>query len=157
MLTATISDTSDAVFTIAYPVGPRSFEDSFKRVSHVNLEGGETITYTIVLYEEISATLMLTDTIPPLCTYVPGSASIEPDWKGTLQIPGSIYIHWSGVVTSAVPVTITFQVQVPVTTTTLAITNRALVSRNGADPMELIATSILNSFHVYLPIVLRNY
>jgi uncharacterized repeat protein (TIGR01451 family) len=152
-LSDTISDTSDAVFTIA---GPHAFEDSFKAVSRRNLEGGETITYTIVLYEEMSATLALTDTIPAPCTYVPGSADIEPDWKGTLQFPDSTHIHWSGVVTSMVPVTITFQAQVPVTTTTWTIVNRAWVSRDSADLVALTDISFLNGCCVYLPIILRH-
>jgi hypothetical protein len=153
-LSATVSDTSDAAFTIA---GPRLFEESFKAVSHRSLEGGERITYTIVLYEGISATLRLTDTIPWPFTYVYGSADIDPTWKGTLQFPDSAHIHWSGAVTSTMPVTITFQVQVPVTTTTLAVTNRALVSRNGAEPLELTAVSLLNPLFAYLPVVLRSY
>ena len=132
-----------------------TFDDSFKRASRVGLEGGETITYTIVLYEENEATLALTDTIPSPCTYVPGSASIEPAWKGPVQDAGGIY--WLGTVTSTVPVTIKFQVQVPVTDTTWVITNRALVSRDGAAPIELTATSFLNGSHVYLPILFRGY
>ncbi len=151
-LSATISDTSDAAFTIA---GPHSFEDSFKRVSHASLEGGETITYTIVLYEETRATLALTDTIPLPCTYVLGSADIEPAWKGPVQDTGGIY--WSGTVTGTVPVTITFQAQVPVTDTTWAITNRALMSRDGVAPVERRVTSILNGFSAYLPLVLKGY
>jgi hypothetical protein len=153
VLSDTISDTSDGVFTIAGP----TFEDSFKTVSHRKLEGGEKITYTIVLYEETSATLALTDTIPSPCTYVAGSANIEPLWKGTLQFPDITHIHWSGVVTSTMPVTITFQVQVPVTTTTMAIINRALVSRNGGDPIQLRATSYLNGFYAHLPTMLKDY
>lgn len=151
-LSATVSDTSDAAFTIA---GPHSFEDSFKRVSHASLEGGETITYTIVLYEKTRATLALTDAIPLPCTYVLGSADIEPAWKGPVQDTGGIY--WSGTVTGTVPVTITFQAQVPVTDTTWAITNRALMSRDGAAPVERRVTSILNGFSAYLPLVLKGY
>jgi len=134
---------------------PYTFEDSFKQVSQTKLEGGEIITYTIVLYEETEATLTLTDTIPAPCTYVPSSATIEPGWKGPVTDTGGIY--WSGIVTSTVPVTITFQVQVPVTDTTWIIPNRALVSRDGAAPVELTATSFLNGFYVYLPVVFRNY
>ena len=154
-LTATISDTSSSVFTITYPSGPHSFADSFKSASSTRLDGGETITYTVVLYEQVSATLTLTDAIPVPCSYVLGSVAIEPIWKGPVNDTGGI--HWSGTVTSTVPVTITFQVQVPVTDTTWIIPNRALVSRDGAAPVELTATSFLNGFYVYLPVVFRNY
>ncbi len=150
-LTDTISDTSDAVFTIA---GPHTFEDSFKRVSQAELEGGETITYTIVLYEATRATLVFTDTIPMPLTYVPGSANVEPAGMGTLLINDSL--HWSGTVTGVQPVTLTFGAQVPVTSTAWVIINRAQISRNGAAPIERIATSVLGGFHVYLPLVLRD-
>lgn len=149
-LTAAISDTSDAPFTIA---GPHALEDSFKRVNHVNPQGGGTVTYTIALYEEISATLTFSDTIPALLTYVPGSASIKPGSKGPLSITTGIY--WSGPVTGTQPVTITFQAQAPVTSTTWAVVNRAWVSRNGAAPIERTATFFLNGFQTYLPWVAK--
>ncbi|MCP4536094.1 MAG: DUF362 domain-containing protein [Chloroflexi bacterium] len=152
-LTTTISDTSDVAFTIS---GPYRFEESFMTTSHRDLKGGERITYTIVLYEGTSATLMLTDTIPSSCTYVLGSVSIEPDWKGTVEFPDAAQIHWSGIVTGGVPVTITFQVQVPVIATTLTITNHVLVSRNGVDLVQLNAVSFLDSFRVYLPAAFHN-
>ncbi|MCP4536093.1 MAG: DUF362 domain-containing protein [Chloroflexi bacterium] len=154
VLSSTISDTSDAAFTIA---GPYTFDDSYKTVSHHGLEGGERMTYTIVLYEAISATLTLTDVIPAPVSYVPGSANVEPSGSGSLELPGTS-IRWSGVVTGAVPVTITFQVDVPdVGTAVTPITNRALVSRNGAPSAELVVTSIINGWHIYMPVVLRGY
>ena len=155
-ITATISDTSNSAFTIAYPTGPHSFEDSYKRVSHAILEGGETITHTIVLYEETKATLTLTDTIPSPLNYA-GGLSVEPAWKNAAQYTGG-EIRWSDTVTSTVPVTITFQAQAPITDTTWAIVNRAQISRDGATPIERSSTpSILNGFSVYLPLVLKSY
>ena len=154
-LTATISDTSNSVFTIAYPTGPHPFEDSFKRVSRGSLEGGETLTYTIVLYEETHATLTLTDTIPSPLNYA-GGLSVEPSWKNAAQYTGG-EIRWSDTVTSTVPVTITFQAQAPITDTTWTIVNRAQISRDGAEPIEQSATSILNGFSMYLPLVLKSY
>lgn len=148
-----ISDTSDAAFTIA---GPHTFEDSFKQVSHLNRTHNETVTYTIVLYEDISATLTFSDAIPAPLTYVPGSANIEPDDKGTLLIEDGIY--WSGVVTGMQPVTITFQAQTPGTSAVpLVIVNHAQISRNGAAPIERTASFFLGGFQVYLPLVVRNH
>ena len=43
------------------------------------------------------------------------------------------------------------------TDTTWIIPNRALVSRDGAAPVELTATSFLNGFYAYLPVVFRDY
>jgi len=150
-LDPSISDTSDAPFAIA---GPHDFEDSFKQVSRVRVEGGETIGYTIVLYEGIAAEMTFNDAIPYPYTYVPDSVAIEPAWKGPVQDANGI--QWSGDVTSTVPVTITFQVQVPVTSATLAVINRAQVSRDGGAPVELTALSIINSFDTYLPILLKH-
>jgi uncharacterized protein (DUF362 family) len=146
----TVNDTSDAVFTI---VG-RPFEDSSKMVSDISLEGGETITYTIVLYEEIGAMLTLTDTVPSLLTYE--SSDVEPSWKNPIQYIGGD-IRWSDTVTGAVPVTITFWAEVPITDTTRAIMNHALISHDGAAPIERRALSILNGFSAYLPLTLKSY
>jgi uncharacterized repeat protein (TIGR01451 family) len=134
--------------------GPHAFEDSFKQVSQVALQGGETITYTVVLYEATDATLTLTDTIPAPLTYVPDSASVEPGGRGTLLIDDSI--RWSGTVTSTQSVTVTFQTQVPLTTTAWVIINRAQLSRDGAATIERLAVSVLNGFHLYLPVALKN-
>jgi len=134
------------------PVGP-PFESSSKKVSHTRVYGGEEITYTITLYEDSSATLAMTDTIPAALTYVPGSAAIEPAWKGPVQDSGSI--RWSGMVTSELPVVITFRAQVPSTSATLAIVNQVKISRDGGTPIERQAVSILNPYSSFLPIVLK--
>ncbi len=148
-----VSDTSVAEFTIT---GPYTFDDSYKTVSHHDLEGGERLTYTIVLYEAVTATLTVTDAIPVPLTYVTASVNVEPEGRGTLELPGA-YIRWSGIVTGTVPVTITFQADVPVTTTTMAVINYAQASRNDTPVVELTAVSMLNSFRAYLPVVFRNY
>jgi len=76
---AAISATSAAPFVIA---GPRAFGDSFKRATPAAAPGGEAITYTIALYEAVSATVRLTDALPAELTYVQGSARVMPEWKG---------------------------------------------------------------------------
>jgi uncharacterized repeat protein (TIGR01451 family) len=150
-LSGTISDMSNAVFSI---VGPHVFEESFKQASHTRLQSGESVTYTIVLYEAISATLTVTDVVPAPLTYVPGSAQIEPAWKGPLVIADGI--RWTGTVTGLQPVTITLRAQSPMTTTAWTITNRAQIACNGAAPVERTAVSFLNGSSVYLPLVCRN-
>jgi uncharacterized repeat protein (TIGR01451 family) len=134
------------------PVGP-PFESSNKKVSHTRVYGGEEITYTITLYEDTSATLSMTDTIPSPLTYVPGSAAIEPSWKGPVQDSGSI--QWSGVVTSGLPVVITYRAQVPATSVTLAIVNQVDITRDGNSTIERQAVSILNPYSAFLPLVER--
>ncbi len=100
--------------------------------------------------------MSFSDTLPFPLTYVPDSASIEPGDKGTLLIGDSLY--WSGTVTGTQPVTITFEVQAPMTSVSpQAFVNRALISRNGETPIERTATFFLNGVHAYLPLVVRNY
>jgi uncharacterized repeat protein (TIGR01451 family) len=139
---------------VSAPVGP-PFEESYKEVSHPRIYGGQEITYTVVLYEDTSATLTLTDTIPSPLSYVPGSADIMPSWKGPVQDAGSI--RWSGVVTSGQPVTLTFRALVPETSATLAVVNRVEISRDGAEPIERQALSILNPLLGFLPQVSSSY
>jgi uncharacterized repeat protein (TIGR01451 family) len=153
VLNGVVSDTSASAFTIA---GPYTFDDSHKTVSHRDLSGGERLTYAIVLHEAVSAAVVVTDAIPAPLTYVPGSANVEPEGSGSLELPGD-YVRWSGTVTGTVPVTITFQADVPVTTTAAVIVNRAEVSRDGAAAVELTAFSLLNASRVYLPVVVRDY
>ncbi len=154
-LTATISDTSDAPFTIR---GPWAFEDAFKRVWPEDVQSGEQMTYTIVLYEALQATLTLTDVLPAPLTYVTGSVRVDPVGHGTLLPPGTA-IRWTGVVTGGQPVTITFQANVPTSigSAALPVVNRALVSRDGAAPVELTATVWVNAYRIYLPVVLRSF
>jgi uncharacterized repeat protein (TIGR01451 family) len=150
---AVISDTCDMPFAI---VGSYTVLDSFKRVNRVNVQGGETVTYTVVLYEEISATLSLSDTLPSGLTYVHGSASVQPQGRGTLLTNDGIY--WSGAVTGTQPVTITFEAQAPMTSVApQAFDNRALISRNGETPIERQAVFFLNGLQSYLPLALHNY
>ncbi len=155
VMTATISDTSDAPFTIR---GPLAFEDSFKRVWPATIQSGERVTYTIVLYEAVRATLTLTDALPAPLTYVTGSLRVAPVGHGTLLPPGTA-IRWTGVVTGGQPVTITFQADVPVSigSVALPVVNRALISRDGAAPVERTATVWINAYRLYLPVILRSF
>jgi uncharacterized repeat protein (TIGR01451 family) len=153
VITPSINDVSNAPFTIALPSGAHQFSESRKRVSHAILSGGERITYSITLYEQALATISVADTVPTPLTFVPGSATIEPAWKGTVTENNGVF--WSGIVTWSQPVTITFQADVPVTTATMAITNRAQLVRDGSTSIEREASSVLNGHQVYLSLILN--
>jgi uncharacterized repeat protein (TIGR01451 family) len=151
-LDATISDTNDAPFVI---LTAKSFEDSYATANPANVSGGDMVSYTIVLYESSSARMTLTDTLPSYLTCVPETLQVEPDWKNAAQFVNGD-VRWSDLVTRTVPVSIRFQAQVTTTTSTLVIVNPTQVSRNGANPIELTATVIVNGFPVNLPIVIKD-
>ena len=74
-------------------------------------------------------------------------------WKGPVQDSGPI--QWSGIVTSGLPVVITFRAEVPHTSDSLAIVNQVQISREGSAPIVRQAVTILNPYSSFLPIVLR--
>ncbi|MCX7681963.1 MAG: DUF362 domain-containing protein [Anaerolineae bacterium] len=150
VISPAISDTSDAPFAIT---GPRVFTDSFKRAIPAATQGGEMVTYTIVLYEGISATVRLTDVLPAELTYITNSARIAPEWKGELEVVEGSSLYWTGVITGGQSVTVTFRAATAPITQPWAIVNRAFVSRNNAPALELPALVILNGWEVYLPVV----
>jgi len=150
-LNPTVTDTSDDPFTIYKQY---AFADSYAAVSPAAVNSGETVTYTVVLYEETSATMTLSDPLPSTLTYLSGTLQVEPTWKNPAQFV-SDEVQWSDLVSSTVPVSIKFSAQVTVTTATLVITNPIQVSRGGADPLILDSVLIVNGLNVYLPTVLK--
>jgi uncharacterized repeat protein (TIGR01451 family) len=133
----------------------KGFEDSFATASPVHVSGGDTVTFTVVLFESESAAVTVTDTLPSSLTYVTDTLHVAPAWKNPGQyIDGDV--RWSGLVTRTVPVSIKFRTQVTNTTSTLVIVNPIQVSRNGAKPVELTATVIVDGYPVSLPIVLKD-
>ena len=150
-LNPAVTDTSDDLFTIYKQY---TFADSTATVWPVSVDSGETVTYTVVLYEETAATLSLVDPIPDTLTILTPTLAVEPAWKNPPQFVGG-EVHWSDLVTSTLSVNIRFSAQVTTTTATLAIANPIAVSRDGTDPLELETVVIVNGLNVYLPTVLK--
>ena len=146
----TVTDTNDAPFTIY----KYKFVDSFAKATPTALKGGEVVTYTVVLYEAVSATVTLNDPLPYTLTYVTDTLSVEPEWKNPAQFIGG-QVRWTDLVTNSVPVSIQFGAQVTPTTKTLVIENVAHVSRNGGAPFDLSTTVIVNGSAAHLPIVIK--
>lgn len=111
---------------------------------------GDVLTYTLLVVGE-GGTLTVTDTIPDGTTYVEGSARREPPIG--LFTAGPTEVTWMGVLTTGMPLQVTFVVTIAVTETAI-ILNRAQVY-DGEETTELTAMTIANGFAVYLPIVLK--
>jgi hypothetical protein len=146
-----VTDQSDAPFTIYKQY---TFLDSHVTATPQSLSGGEEVTFTVMLYEESSATLSLTNALPDSLRYVTETLRVEPEWKNPAQyIEGEM--RWADTVTRTVPVAIQYRAQVTPTTSTLVIVNSVWVARNTANPVELTATIIANGFSVQLPMVIK--
>ena len=146
-----VTDESDAAFTIYKRY---TFADSYVTATPRSLSGGEAVTLTVILYEEFSATLSLTNALPDALVYLTDTLRVEPEWKNPAQfVDGEV--RWTDTVTSTVPVSIQFSAQVTPTVETLIIVNSAWVTRNSAAPVELTATIIANGLEVHLPVVIK--
>lgn len=146
-----VTDQSDAPFTIYKRY---TFWDSYVTATPRSLSGGEVLTFTVMLYEESSATLSLTNAFPGALRYVTETLHVEPEWKNRAEyIEGEV--RWSDTVTAAVPVAIQYAAQVTPTMSTLAISNSVWVAWNTANPVELTATIIANGLEVQLPVVIK--
>ena len=100
-----------------------NLSQSYKSVNLANVEGGDILTYTIVLRNtsSVTTTATFTDSIPAYTTYVSGSAQASDDHPVTLT--GGV-LHWSGSVISGTPVIIQFSAQV----TTIGLTPGDIVT-----------------------------
>jgi hypothetical protein len=73
---------------------------------------------------------------------------------------GDHTITWTGSLTPAAAVTITYagQVSVPIgTQDTICFVNTALVDDGASAPFTLTARSVVNPHYIYLPLVLRPF
>ena len=109
---------------------------------------GNVITYTLTLIGS-GAPITLTDAIPPGAAYVAGSASRQPEFGVVLS--GTTGITWTGTLTAAEVLQVTFAVTVTATGPQ-AIVNRARLD-DGQGTIERTATTLANGLEVYLPLV----
>ena len=109
---------------------------------------GNTLVYTLTLVGS-GVPITLTDAIPAGAAYVAGSASANPAF-GSL-VHNSTGITWTGTLTAAEALQVTFAVTVT-TTGPQTIVNRARL-RDDQGTMERTATTLANGLEVYLPVV----
>jgi uncharacterized repeat protein (TIGR01451 family) len=115
---------------------------------------GQTVTYTIVvqnLTAPLSATVYLTDVVPPGLAYVSGTLTAT---AGTVTESLAPTLRWSGSLTPTPAVTVTYAVTVSVTGLQI-ITNTATIAAPGYQPTTSTATIIANGYTIQLPVILR--
>jgi uncharacterized repeat protein (TIGR01451 family) len=125
--------------------GQPDLSGSYKSVNRFNVEGGDVLTYTLILRNGSAtmATVVLTDPLPAHTTWLTGSAQASDGASVTLE---SGQLHWSGQVISGTPVVIQFAVVV--TTSALevgtSITNMAWLDDGLGNVARLEARSVYN-------------
>jgi uncharacterized repeat protein (TIGR01451 family) len=119
-----------------------------KQASRSTADFGNTLVYTLTLVGA-GVPITLTDAIPAGAAYVAGSAARDPGF-GSL-VSNSTGVTWTGTLTAAEVLRVTFAVTVTATGPQ-AIVNRARLS-DGQGTIERTATTIANGLEVYLPLV----
>ncbi len=135
--------------------GPEEQSESQKAASTGTAQFGQTVTYTIVVQDltaPLTATVYLTDVVPPGLAYVPGTLAAT---AGTVDDSGAPTLRWSGALTPAPVVTVTYAVTVS-TAVPQAITNTAVIAAPGYQTITRTAMIIANGYTIYLPLLMRN-
>lgn len=136
-----------------------SLQASTKGVQPILPGPGDTLTYTITLRNPGPdlPNARVTDTLPAEVHYLgnlwasAGSYGEANDGSGG---PGRSVITWTGTVSAAVPITITFGVTVSEhLTTPQAILNTALIDDGLGNVKQRQATVIANGYATYLPLI----
>ncbi len=130
-----------------------TLQDSRKSVRPALPGPGDALTYTILLRNPGPALsgVRVTDTLPAQVHYT-GNLWAS---TGNYGMTGSV-ITWTGNVSGGVPVTITFNVTVSLDITAPhAIVNTALIDDRLGNVWQRQATTIVNGFAVYLPMVMK--
>jgi uncharacterized repeat protein (TIGR01451 family) len=127
--------------------------ESQKTASAITPTYGQIVTYTVVvqnLTAPATATVYLTDTLPSGIVYIPGTLTAT---RGTVSAAASLY--WTGSISDAHAVTITYAVTVTHAGTPRVISNTATVAVPGYQTFDLTAIIVANGYSVYLPVVMR--
>lgn len=150
--------------------GPESqqpdFSTSTKQANPSIVRSGNTVAYTIQIINSgapFSGTVRLTDNVPDHLIYVPGSLSATSGEVDDTEAPT---LRWSGVLTPAVTITYIATATHPGGTGSLnipiVVTNTARIAAPGYDVVTRAAAvtilpSLTQGYHIYLPLVFRNY
>jgi fibronectin-binding autotransporter adhesin len=140
------SDSDTMVVTVSdLPAQQPDLSQSNKTVNLTSVEGGDILTYTLVVrnLSAVSATAMLTDAIPNHTIYVPGS--VQASSSTTLTVENG-QVRWSGQVITGTPVIIQFAVEVTMTGLSVGdvITNVVTLEDGLGNVVMLEAQSIYN-------------
>jgi uncharacterized repeat protein (TIGR01451 family) len=129
---------------------------SIKSSSTMTAVTGDTVTYTVVLQNvaaPVSATIYLTDTLPPALGYVGGTLTAT---SGLWSDAGWPTLTWTGTLSETSAVTITYAATAT-TAATLLVENAAEIVAPGHVTTAVTSTIIVNPWPTYLPVVSRGY
>jgi uncharacterized repeat protein (TIGR01451 family) len=148
-----------AIFVLAYeeqePDNDPDLSLSTKQAGCVTRQRGDTLTYNIVLRNSggpLTTTTTVTDVIPPGLSYTPGSVGATLGMAS--YVDGAIL--WSGTLSTAPVMTLTYKVTVTAATPTV-IQNTAVIDSGPFGILTRSATIIANDTSVYLPVALTGY
>jgi uncharacterized repeat protein (TIGR01451 family) len=132
--------------------------ESQKEASTTWADMGDTVAYTVTvqnLVAPVTATVYVTDTIPTGLDYVPGSLNVSGG-TGIASDLNEPELTWVGVLSPTAAVTLTYQATVMVGDT-VEITNTVTIDAPGYQTITETATIMTNSYHLWLPSVLRSF
>jgi uncharacterized repeat protein (TIGR01451 family) len=140
--------------TLLEATGP-GLSPSTKTASSPVPQFGQTVTYTIIIRnsgDPLTDTVHLTDTVPAGLAYVTNTLTASVGIPDGSAMPT---LRWSGVLTDAPAVTITYAVTVTETSARL-ITNTVRIEAGPARSLERTAATFVNGLPVYLPLVMQS-
>jgi uncharacterized repeat protein (TIGR01451 family) len=114
----------------------------------------ERITYTVSIRNQtgpLNETVLMTNTLPADLTYVPGSLQAT---SGTPNDGSASSLRWSGLLSPASIITVTFAVTLT-SNTRQSLLNAATIAVPGSAPITRTATLLANPYQVYHPVVKR--
>jgi len=136
--------------------GPRPWQPdlgpSIKQASQSAPDFGETITYTIVVHNigaALTDTVRVTDVVPIGLAYIPGSFTTT---LGFINASTAPTLRWSGVITDAPIVTLTYAVTVTAAGTQV-ISNTAVIDAGTFGLLQRHAVIVANGYAVFLPLI----
>jgi len=115
---------------------------------------GQIVTYSITIQDlaaPLNATVHLSDEVPGGLSYVSHTLTAT---TGTVTDTHSPVLRWSGVLSPASAVTVTYVVTVTETGSRV-ISDTALIVVPGYQAFTRTATVLVNGWSLYLPLVLR--
>jgi uncharacterized repeat protein (TIGR01451 family) len=107
-----------------------------------NTHPGDVATYTLRVRNSGTAPSTITtvsDPIPPGATYVSGSANVQ---GGGILTANSSGVNWSGTVATSSTVTITYQVQLPVTLGSLLVNTATISDPQASAPVKVTSKDL---------------
>jgi uncharacterized repeat protein (TIGR01451 family) len=132
--------------------GAADQDEARKTASIGGRDYGQPITYTIAV-RGLTTTVQLTDEVPAGLSYLPGSLTAT---VGTVTETDAPILRWSGVLSPAPVVTVTYAVTVS-TAESRRITNTATIVASGYETITSTAAIIANAKTVFLPLAVRNH